>query len=263
MIGTTESQPEDEPDRVRPSAAEVEYLITEAARVFPHANISRASVVSAYAGVRPLVATEDDGFVSREHKISQSPSGVMYIYGGKLTTYRKIGEEAVDQIAAALHFQRACRTSEINLLEEDEQNPPAPSASLPPFSKGGRGDFANPLSQADRQRLIQRYGSGVAQIEKFIEQEATLTDKLIESLPFLKAEVDYACWGEMVITLEDFLWRRTRIGLSRGQGIPQSPEIAAMIGQACGWDSERVNAEVARYIQRIRWLNAELTIDKG
>ncbi|MEK6570856.1 MAG: glycerol-3-phosphate dehydrogenase C-terminal domain-containing protein, partial [Bacteroidota bacterium] len=204
----------------------------------------------------PLVATEGDGFVSREHKISQSPSSVMYIYGGKLTTYRKMVEEAVDQIAEELHFRRVRRTSEIKLLAEDGQNPPAPPLRFPSFSKGGRGDFASVLSETERQRLIQRYGSGIAQIEKFIAQDVTLAEALIESLPCLKAEVHYACWGEMVIKLEDFLWRRTRIGLSKGQGIPQAPEIAKMIGQACGWNIERINTEVEQYTQRIRWLNA-------
>ncbi|MCZ6678155.1 MAG: glycerol-3-phosphate dehydrogenase/oxidase [Candidatus Poribacteria bacterium] len=243
MIGTTESDPEEDLDRVRPSTSEIDYLIAEASRVFPHANIDRSNIISAYAGVRPLVAAEGNDFVSREHAIVQSPSGVMYIYGGKLTTYRRIGQEAADLITAGLNVPRNCRTGEHKLLDHDER-----------VLEGCEGV----LPAEARQRLIQRYGSGIAQIEALIGQDATLADRLIESLPFLKAEVIYACWEEMVLTLEDFLWRRTRIGLTRGQGIPQAPEIGGLIGQECGWDKERINAEVEQYTRRIRWLNAEI-----
>ena len=110
-IGTTESDPEADPDCVRPSAAEVDYLLSEVARIFPTAAVNRASIVSAYAGVRPLIAPKGDGFVSREHLITESKSGVLYIYGGKLTTHRKIAEEAVDCIAEGLGRPRSCKTA--------------------------------------------------------------------------------------------------------------------------------------------------------
>ena len=110
-VGTTESDPEADPDSVRPSAAEVDYLLSEVNRIFPVAAVNRASIVSAYAGVRPLIAPKGEGFVSREHLITESKSGVMYIYGGKLTTHRKIAEEAVDRIAEELGCPRSCKTA--------------------------------------------------------------------------------------------------------------------------------------------------------
>jgi glycerol-3-phosphate dehydrogenase len=242
MVGTTESEPEADPANVRPSAAEIAYLTTEASRVFPDADISESNIVSAYSGVRPLVAAAGDGFVSREHTVAESPSGVLYIYGGKLTTYRKIGEELVDRIAEEFAFPRHRRTAEIQLLDE--------AAELHEKPDG--------LTETDRQRLLRRYGSGIVQLEQFIEQDVTLVEPLIETLPFLKAEILYGCWGEMVIRLEDFLWRRTRIGLTKGQGIPQALDIARWIGRACGWDNQRIRAEVEEYTERIRWLNAEV-----
>jgi glycerol-3-phosphate dehydrogenase len=245
MIGTTESDPEDAPDQVRPSGAEIDYLITEARRVFPNADICRSSVISAYAGVRPLVAAAGDDFVSREHMISESASGVIYIYGGKLTTHRRIGEEAGDLITEALNAPRHRRTSQLALvhgvIDENELR------SLP--------------AQA-RQGLIQRYGSDAAKIASLIREDATLADRLIDGLPFLKAEALYACWGEMARTLEDFLWRRTRIGMTQGQGIPQARETAQLVGQANGWDNQRIVEEVNRYVERIRWLNQELKGDR-
>ena len=241
MVGTTESDPEDFPNRVRPSADEIEYLLAEASRVFPRAQMSRSNIISAYAGVRPLVAMQGDGFVSRAHKVFESQSGVMYTYGGKLTTYRKIGEEVVNRVSEELQLPRNCQTETLKLVADEPKR----------FE-------SRLLAKVDQQRLNERYGFGTAHIEKLIQQDATLADRLVESLPFLKAEVLYACHEEMVIKLEDFLWRRTRIGLTKGQGISQAPDIARLIGQVCGWDISRTNAEIEQYIQRIQWLNAEI-----
>ena len=105
----------------------------------------------------------------------------MYIYGGKLTTYRRIGEEAVDLIADALAVPRNCCTGEHKLLGGDRA-----------LSMTGVA-----VSPDARQRLVQRYGSGVMKIESLIAEDGSLADRLTDTLPFLKAEAIYACWGEM------------------------------------------------------------------
>ena len=150
-VGTTESDPEADPDDVRPSAAEVDYLLSEVDRIFPMAAVNRASVVSAYAGVRPLIAPKGDGFVSREHLITESESGVMYIYGGKLTTHRKIAEEAVDRIAEELGCPRACKTATRPLGNSIDRE---------------RCGDAKLIPSADRERIAGRYGRDAAVIRK-------------------------------------------------------------------------------------------------
>ena len=77
-------------------------------------------------------------------------------------------------------------------------------------------------------------------------------------LPFTKAELLYAYWGEMAVTLGDFLWRRTRIGWTLGQGVEIAPQIAQFLGEKNNWSATRIAAEVKAYRERIRWLNFNL-----
>ena len=247
-IGTTESDPEAGPDGVRPSAAEVDYLLSEVARIFPRTAVNRASIVSAYAGMRPLIAPKGDGFVSREHLITESKSGVMYIYGGKLTTHRKIAEEAVDRIAEGLGRPRSCKTAEHPLGDSAVHE-----------LDGG----AKLIPSADRERIVRRYGGGAAAIEKFIAEDLTLAEPVSESSVFLKAEVLYAFWGEMAMTLDDLLWRRLRIGFKRGQGIDLAPKIARFLGERGYWNEARIASQIEAYTQRIAQLNAEFKNDQA
>ena len=246
-VGTTESDPEADPDSVRPSAAEVDYLLSEVNRIFPAAAVNRPSIVSAYAGVRPLIAPKGDGFVSREHLITESKSGVMYIYGGKLTTHRKIAEEAVDRITEELGCPRSCKTA------------------IHPLGAGTEHELdgdAKPIPAADSERIVLRYGGDAAAIGKFIAEDRTLAEPLSESSAFLKAEVLYAFWGEMAMTLDDLLWRRLRIGFGPGQGLDVAPKIARFLGKRGHWDETKITAEVESYTQRISQLNEEFRQDQ-
>ena len=243
-IGTTESDPDADPDGVRPSAAEVDYLLSEVARIFPRTAVNRAKIVSAYAGVRPLIAPKGDGFVSREHLITESKSGVMYIYGGKLTTHRKIAEEAVDRIAEGLGRPRSCKTAAHPLGDSVEHE---------------LDGYAKLIPSADRERIVRRYGGDAAAIEKLIAEDLTLAEPMSESSAFLKAEVLYAFWGEMAMTLDDLLWRRLRIGFKRGQGIDLAPKIARFLGERGYWNEARIASQIEVYTQRIAQLNAEFT----
>ena len=215
IIGTTETTPEEDLASVRPSANEATYLFSEAQRIFPEKTLNKDTIIAAYAGTRPLIAAKrhthglaKNGFVSREHLITESPSGIMYLYGGKLTTHRQMAEETVDHLAAFLNVPRACKTA-IH---------PLPNA-------------VGVASGADAERLVKRYGEGYSTILKFITEDGTLAEPVTPSLPFTKAELLYAYWGEMAITLEDLLWRRTRIGWTPGQGVDIAPKITQFFGR--------------------------------
>ena len=252
IVGTTETTSEEELSSVRPSADEVAYLLSETQRIFPKKTLSKDAIIAAYAGTRPLIAVNQQqrgflktGFVSREHLITESPSGVMYLYGGKLTTHRQMAEETVNRLALSLNVSRHCKTDTY----------PLPNAV---------GEVSNmdqnvaSHGNLDTERLIKRYGEGYHAIQDFISADPTLAEPITPSLPFIKAELFYACWGEMAITLEDILWRRTRIGWTQGQGIDMAPQIAQVLGEKNNWTDTRIAAEVKAYRERIRWLNSNL-----
>lgn len=254
IVGTTETTPEGGPESARPSVKEVAYLLSEAQRVFPSMSLDRSSIIGTYAGVRPLIAPnhskqENGGrnFVSREHIITESPSGILYVYGGKLTTHRLIAEETVDYLTESLNVPRVCKTAVC----------PLPSATPDELNRNDTGKGGTHL--VDKERLIQRYGNkGYQTIQEFVGKDATLAEPITKVLPFMKAEILYAYWGEMAITLEDLLWRRTRIGWTQGQGLEIAPEIAQFLGKRNNWDQERVKSEVEKYKHRIHWLNHNL-----
>ena len=252
IVGTTETTPEEDLSCVRPSAAEVAYLLSETQRVFPEKRLNNDAIIAAYAGIRPLIAPNQyrgrflkTDFVSREHLIRESPSGIMYLYGGKLTTHRQMAEETVNRLAVALNVPRHCKTDTHKL----------PNASGAVSS----GDRNRGLQvKVDTERLIKRYGEGYRAIQNFISEDARLAERITPSLPFIKGELLYACWGEMAMTLDDLLWRRTRIGWTLGQGLDLAPQIAQFLGEKNSWDASRITAEVETYRQRIRWLNSNL-----
>ena len=252
IIGTTETTSEEELSSVRPSADEVAYLLSETQRIFPEKTLNNNIIIGAYAGTRPLIAVNRQrrgfvktDFVSREHLITESPSGVMYLYGGKLTTHRQMAEETVNLLAQSVNVQRHCKT--------DIQ--PLPNAVGEVSSTDQNYDLQ---SNTNKERLIKRYGEGYRAIRDFISEDPTLAEPITPSLPFTKAEILYACWGEMAMTLDDLLWRRTRIGWTPGQGLDLAPQIAQFLGEKNNWDQARITAEVETYRERIRWLNSNL-----
>lgn len=103
IIGTTDTPTAEHPANVRASRADVRYLLNACNRFFPDARLAEEDVVSAWAGIRPLVAsgnTGDPSSASREHSTRLSPRGVLVATGGKLTTYRAQAQQIVD---AAVH----------------------------------------------------------------------------------------------------------------------------------------------------------------
>jgi glycerol-3-phosphate dehydrogenase len=252
IVGTTETTPKEELSSVRPSTDEAAYLLSETQRIFPEQTLNNDAIIATYAGTRPLIAEnqhrqgfEKDDFVSRDHLITESPSGVMYLYGGKLTTHRQMAEETVDYLATFLNVPRHCKTDTVSLFN-------ASSEAL-------NGDVNCSLqSSTDIERLLKRYGDGYQMILKFINDDAALAEPIAPSLPFMKAELLYTYWGEMAITLDDLLWRRTRIGWTPGQGLDIAPQIAQFLSEKNNWNQARITAEVETYRERIEWLNFNL-----
>jgi glycerol-3-phosphate dehydrogenase len=101
IIGTTDTPTAEHPNTVRASRSDVRYLLNACNRFFPDAKLHEGDVVSAWAGIRPLVASakndlDNPSAASREHSITFSPRGVLTVTGGKLTTYREMAEQVVD-----------------------------------------------------------------------------------------------------------------------------------------------------------------------
>ena len=105
IIGTTDTPTTEHPDEVRASRGEVRYLLEAVNHYFPSAKLTDDDVISAWAGIRPLIASGNGGDparASREHEIVTGSLGVISVSGGKLTTYREMSSQIVDRIEQAL-----------------------------------------------------------------------------------------------------------------------------------------------------------------
>lgn len=140
ILGTTDTDYSGDPATVRTSDEDIQYLLRIINGAFPQARLERADLIASWAGVRPLIAKRSDAAgapsdISRAHQIRQSEPGWFDVAGGKLTTYRRMAEQTVDSVCAALGGRwPACRTAELPLIEKANEEwsgilPPAQERS--------------------------------------------------------------------------------------------------------------------------------------
>jgi glycerol-3-phosphate dehydrogenase len=203
-VGLTDEPVEgDIPDVPQPSEPEIGFLLDVVSATFARP-LTREHVVGAYAGLRPLLssahgsagATSD---LSRRHAVLTSETGVVTIVGGKLTTYRRMAEDAVDAVLprAGLTAGR-CRTRDLPLL-----------------GAAPRRHLAR-LDEPDR--LVRRYGTDAALVLDNARAVSRLSDEellapLGEHVPVTLAELIFGVTHEGAANVEDLLERRTRVGL--------------------------------------------------
>ncbi len=125
IIGTTDTDYQGPPEAVVTDANDVKYVLRTVNEFFPSVGISESDIVSVWAGLRPLIANPDGSpsDISRAHQI-RCPEPLWWdIAGGKLTTYRLMAEQAVDQIVKKLNIDaKACRTAIDPILRADQIN---------------------------------------------------------------------------------------------------------------------------------------------
>ena len=173
------------PEVPQPSSHEIDQLLPTIGRVL-QAPVTRADVRGAFAGLRPLLDSGDGNTadLSRRHVVQSSPGGPVTVVGGKLTTYRRMAQDAVDAAVARAGLRvDASRTSRLPLV--------------------GAGASPSRLPVT----LVARYGSEAGVVA---EQPGGLTPV---GLDVCAAEFAFAVSHEGALTADDILDRRTRIGL--------------------------------------------------
>ena len=248
ILGTTDSFSA-EIDEPTVSIEDVHYLLAAANDAFPAKGLTTNDLVSVFAGVRPLV---DDGSserppssVSREHRIYEDPSGLLSIAGGKLTTYRAMGQALVDRairLSPALREARIgrSRTAELS-LREDGFDRAALEAEL-----RGRHHIAPKRAE----HLVRTYG---ADAETLLAAVPEPLRRPIGRTHFTWAEIPFSFRTECPANLCDLLERRMRMALfAAGQGLPELEHIARLAGEAAGWDAARTQEEAASYASAVR-----------
>ncbi len=237
LIGTTDTYYEGDPAEVAADRDDIDYLVATTNRAFPDANVTVRDVISTYAGLRPLVAPEDEldeSAVSRDDQIFESPSGMISLGGGKLTTHRHVAEQIVDRAARSIGRSIGrSRTRHVAL--------PGAAGVAPGHVRDGE-----PLSVQEHIRA--RYGAFGPQVSALVGADDALAARLSQDRPEIKAEVLWAVDHEMAMTVEDVLSRRLQIALrSRSHGRDVADQTATLMAEYLGWDEQRLRDEVEKY----------------
>ncbi|GAA3359506.1 glycerol-3-phosphate dehydrogenase/oxidase [Saccharopolyspora gregorii] len=201
---TDEEQHGPIPDVPTASEQEVEFLLDTVNSVLARP-IRRDEVLGTYSGLRPLLdgGEGSSADLSREHAVRTGPDGVISVVGGKLTTYRKMAQDAVDAAAIA---RNPCRTRNLPLI--------------------GAATAAR-LSIVDAPRdLVARYGTEAPAVVAAADGDPRLLEP-IAGLGLRPAELRFAVRNEGALDVADLLDRRTRVGL-----VPADRERAVPAAEA-------------------------------
>lgn len=245
LIGTTDTgsgdldHPEATPD-------DIDYLIRHVNH-YMNVHLTRQDLIGVYAGYRPLVRSRERpaANLSRTHVVLEEDNGMVTIVGGKLTTYRRMAQDTVDVLA---------RRDAMPLHHPTEKLALSGAVNW----KQARRDISRRcielgLDAKIEESLAFNYGSHALEILDLVKAQPALGKRLIEDLPYILAEVVYACRDEMAMRLDDTLARRMRIELEdrrRGAGVAE--EVSSLMASELGWSPAVASAEIEEYTRAVR-----------
>lgn len=250
IIGTTDTDWSLSKDHPAASHSDIDYLLDHVNTVLD-VPLTHDDVQGVYAGLRPLLAGEDEATsqLSREHAVSTSVKGLTVIAGGKYTTYRIMAKDSID---AAVHAMSG---------QMDRKVPPCCTEDVPLLGADGYAALWNQrqmlaansgLHVGRIEHLLHRYGSLITEVLDLIEARPDLAKGLTGADTYLRAEIVYAASHEGARHLEDAIARRTRISIETfDRGTLVAEEAADLMADVLGWDAAQKTNEVNHYLKRV------------
>ena len=236
-VGTTDTDFGGSLDDPYCTGGEIEYLLANLNHNLT-APVTADQVVGSWAGLRPLLkgAAPKTADLSRKHRLTRSPSGVVSIAGGKLTTTRAMAEQTVDMALQVLGRTARCRTRSL------------PLHGAPGYDRvDDRG-----LGVVLRDHLVGRFGADAAAVLDLIVGDRDLGRPVVAGLPYVRAEVRFAVDHEMARTIGDVLDRRTRARLlARDASADAAGAVADLMADALGWSTAEQARQVERYLSSV------------
>jgi len=228
VVGTTDTMVEEAALEPRALDEEIEFVLNTAGRYLTRPP-KRSDVKCIFAGLRPLAAPKGEDKktkeISRGHKITVSLSGLTTVTGGKWTTYRKMGQDIIDNAAM------------VGGLGEH----PSITENLP---------IHGYIRNVDLEDHLYVYGSDAKSIRDMISENPELSEPLHENLEFTAAEVIWACREEMAMTLDDVLARRVRaLFLDARAAIEMAPKVAKIMAKEMKKDENWEKQQIEEFIE--------------
>lgn len=224
LVGTTDTALESVALEPAPLAEEIDFILETAGQYLHHAP-ARADILSAWAGIRPLVKTAagvSTASLSRDHSVHIDCNGLLTIAGGKWTTCRHMAEDCIDQAAVLAGLdEQPCVTRRLRIHGYHHH--------------------------AARFGHLSVYGSDAIAIQEMIRTHPARGARLHPALPYTEAEVVWAARWEMARTVEDVLSRRTRaLVLNARAAAEMAPRVAQILASELSltqqWQADQVAA---------------------
>jgi glycerol-3-phosphate dehydrogenase len=246
LIGTTDDDYHGPPDRPVAVDADVDQILGTVNATLD-VDLRRDDLVGTFAGLRPLAvggATGPTAKASREHRVTREANGVVRVIGGKYTTYRVMGRDAVDAVLGPDGARaRPSATDELRLVG---------AADRPHLDRLAAELAAGGLDAGLAARLVDRHGTQARDVLAF-GSALGLGERLAPDVELLEAEIAWGVHAELALSIDDVLARRARLAQElpdRGAAI--APRVAAIMGTSLGWTADRQAEEVAAYLDGAR-----------
>jgi glycerol-3-phosphate dehydrogenase len=224
LLGTTDTFKDKIELEPKYQEEEIEFLLSEAAK-YLEIPPTRKDILSIYAGLRPLIRDKNKPTkaISREHLIEISTGGLITLVGGKWTTFRKMGEDAIEACGKFLKAKwKRSRTEKLKLHGY--------------------------MDVVDRDDPLLPYGSDKEIIQKIAKEKSSYAKKIHPKLPYIMAEVIFALRHEMAFRLEDVFCRRTRaLFLDSKSTLEAAPEVAKVLAAELGFDEDWIQKELEAF----------------
>jgi glycerol-3-phosphate dehydrogenase len=227
---------------------EIEYFFDLIGHVFPTVAVAREQIVYTFSGIRPLPHHDDTapGFVSRDYRIVEDEiAGVpaMSLVGGKWTTFRALAEHLSMKTLQKLRRPHRVSTQGLAI--------------------GGGAGFPSTPEQRRRWIAARTDAHSAGLVEAMLERYGTRADAILAALPaeptpvpdadgYYREELAFIAKNEQVVHLIDVLLRRTHLAFVGGMTERTLREVAEAVAEPLGWDSTRVDDEVARTTEILR-----------
>jgi glycerol-3-phosphate dehydrogenase len=196
LIGTTDTDYTESPDAVSAQEEDIAYLFRELRRLFPDGVFTKDRIVTTFAGLRPLVHKQGEpAKISRKHLIKETYAGVVYVMGGKYTTYRKIAEDCLKNII---------RTRP--MIDARAGFPVFGSGKIVETAQEVAGQYG--LIPEVVRYLMEFYGVRYKDVLRLTQNNPAIKEPLCTCSPAIKAQVVYAIETEMAVKDEDIIKRR-------------------------------------------------------
>ncbi len=255
IIGTTDTDFRGDAGNAVARPDEVEYLLDEARRYFPDGPLTLTDVRYTYAGVRALVNQEGltESNVTRRHIIYDHAKrdgvrDLLSLQGGKITTYRSLAEEAVDQVCLA-HGRKGLAKLHPTRLGT---LPGGPAVEWSAFRAAALAEGqALGLAEIAVAHLVDTYGARWRDVVA-ADDGPDGRDPVSRRLPHLWCEVAYAVLEEDARTVGDVMLRRTNMGLAADGNPRAANRVARRMAEYLGWDEAQVAAELDAYYRESR-----------